>query len=194
MEAVKPGEDATTMTDSNGSTERDFFRIDDEVRLNWTRVDPDTMRTDTDRETELMELNLYLHDLISTAFGDSAVVGEALGLLNRKIELLTNNEDSPLLNLQAVPVNLSGSGMAFAAAEVLDPEEYIEITMLLQPANTIVRVQAQIISTTTYPDADWDFWVRAKYSPRQEVVTEQIVQHVNLKQLQSLAARNEDPE
>ena len=194
MEAVKPGEDATTMTDSNGSTERDFFRIDDEVRLNWTRVDPDAVRTDTDRETELMELNLYLHDLISTAFGDSAVVGEALGLLNRKIELLTNNEDSPLLNLQAVPVNLSGSGMAFAAAEVLDPEEYIEITMLLQPANTIVRVQAQIISTTTYPDADWDYWVRAKYNPRQEMVTEQIVQHVNLKQLQSLAARNEDPE
>ena len=194
MEAMKPGEDAATMTDSNGSTERDFFRIDDEVRLNWTRVDPDTVRTDTDRETELVELNLYLHDLISTAFGDSAVVGEALGLLNRKIELLTNNEDSPLLNLQAVPVNLSGSGMAFAAAEVLDPEECIEITMLLQPANTIVRVQAQIISTTTYPDADWDFWVRAKYSPRQEMVTEQIVQHVNLKQLQSLAARNEDPE
>ena len=194
MEAVKPGEDATTMTDSNGSTERDFFRIDDEVRLNWTRVDPDAVCTDTDRETELMELNLYLHDLISTAFGDSAVVGEALGLLNRKIELLTNNEDSPLLNLQAVPVNLSGSGMAFAAAEALDPEECIEITMLLQLANTIVRVQAQIISTTTYPEADWDYWVRAKYNPRQEMVTEQIVQHVNLKQLQSLAARNEDPE
>ena len=66
--------------------------------------------------------------------------------------------------------------------------------MLLQPANTIVRVQAQIISTTTYPDADWDYWVRAKYNPRQEMVTEQIVQHVNLKQLQSLAARNEDLE
>ena len=194
MEAVKPGEDVTTMTDSNGSTDRDFFRIDDEVRLNWTRVDPDVVRTDTDRETELMELNLYLHDLISTAFGDSAVLGEALGLLNRKIELLTNNEDSPLLNLQAVPVNLSGSGMAFAAAEALDPEEYIEITMLLQPANTIVRVQAQIISTTAYPGADWDYWARAKYSPRQEVVTEQIVQHVNLKQLQRLAARNEEPE
>jgi len=182
------------MTDSNTSAERDFFRIDDEVRLNWTQVDPDVVRTDTDRETELMELNLYLHDLISTAFNDSAVVGEALGLLNRKIELLTNNEDSPLLNLQAVPVNLSGSGMAFASAEAVDPEEYIEITMLLQPANTIVRVQAQVISTTTYPDADWNYWVRAKYSPRQEVVTEQIVQHVNLKQLQSLAARNEEPE
>ena len=194
MEAVKPGEDATTMTDSNDSTERNFFRIDDEVRLNWTRVDPEAVRSDTDRETELMELNLYLHDLISTAFGDSAVVGEALGLLNRKIELLTNNEDSPLLNLQAVPVNLSGSGMAFASAEHLDPEEFIDITMLLQPANTIVRVQAQIVSTTTYPDADWDYWVRAKYNPRQEMVTEQIVQHVNLKQLQSLAARNEDPE
>ena len=193
MEAVKPREDATTMTDSDTSTERDFFRIDDEVRLSWTRVDPDAVRTDTDRETELMELNLYLHDLISTAFGDSAVVGEALGLLNRKIELLTNNEDSPLLSLQTVPVNLSGSGMAFASSEALDPEEYIDITMLLQPANTIVRVQAQIISTTTYPNADWDYWVRAKYSDRQEVVTEQIVQHVNLKQLQSLAARNEDP-
>jgi len=194
MEAVKPGEDVTTMTDSNGSTDRDFFRIDDEVRLNWIRVDPDAVRTNTDQETELMELNLYLHDLISTAFGDSAVLGEALGLLNRKIELLTNNEDSPLLNLQAVPVNLSGSGMAFASAEHLDPEEFIDITMLLQPANTIVRVQAQIVSTTTYPDADWDYWVRTKYSDRQEVVTEQIVQHVNLKQLQSLAARNEDPE
>ena len=76
MEAVRPGEDATTMTDSNTSAERNFFRIDDEVRLNWTRVDPDAVRTDTDRETELIELNVYLHDLISTAFGDSAVVGE----------------------------------------------------------------------------------------------------------------------
>ncbi|MCH1492453.1 MAG: PilZ domain-containing protein [Luminiphilus sp.] len=176
---------------SEGDSERGFFRIDDELRMNWIKLDPDIPRSPTDREDELRDLNLELHNLISTAFGDSAVLGEALGLLNRKIELLTGNEDGPTLDFKPVPVNLSGSGLAFACDEPLHPEELIEVTMLLLPANTIVRVQTRIIRTTAYPDDDWTYWVRAKYEPRQEVVTEQIVQHVSLRQMQNLAARRD---
>ncbi len=179
------------MTDQDVGTDREFFRIDDELRLRWEKIDPDAVRSQTDREQELKDLNFDLHNLISTAYGDSAVVGEALGMLNRKIELLTDSDDGPQLNLSAVPVNLSGSGLAFASNDPLHPDEHIEITMLMLPANTVVRVLAQVIRTAAYPDSDWTYWVRAKYGPQQEIVTEQIVQHVNLKQMQILAARHD---
>jgi len=176
---------------SKGDSERGFFRIDDELRMNWIKLDPDILRSPTDRDDELRDLNVELHNLISTAFGDSAVLGEAMGLLNRKIELLTGNGDGPNLDLKSVAVNLSGSGLAFACDEPLHPEELIEITMLLLPANTIVRVQARVISASPYPDDDWAYWVRVKYEPRQETATEQIVQHVSLRQMQNLAARRD---
>ena len=180
-----------TDTDHNTDSEREFFRIDDELRMNWIKLDPDIARSPTDREEELRDLDVNLHNLISTAFGDSVVLGEALGLLNRKIELLTGNGDAPSLDLKAVPVNLSGSGMAFACNEPLHPDELIEVTMLLLPANTIVRVQTRIVRTTAYPDDDWTYWVRTQYEARQEIVTEQIVQHVSLRQMQNLAARHD---
>ena len=105
------------MTDLEEDCGRGFFRIDDEIRLSWIKVEPNSVRTTSDKETELQSLNTDLHNLISTAFGDSAVLGEALGLLNRKIELLTGEESGVTLDLKAVPVNVSGSGMAFASEE-----------------------------------------------------------------------------
>ena len=81
------------MADLEDDCGRGFFRVDDELRLSWIKVEPDSITPLTDRNMELHNLNAHLHTLISTAFGNSAVVGEALGLLNRKIELLSGEED-----------------------------------------------------------------------------------------------------
>jgi hypothetical protein len=178
------------MTDLEGDCSRGFFRIDDELRLSWIKVDPNAIRTSTDRETELQLLNADLHNLISTAFADSAVVGETLGLLNRKIELLSGEEGDSSLDLKAVPVNVSGSGLAFASEEPLTSGDSIELTMLLLPVNATVRVRATVITCSAYPDDDWTYWIRSQFEPKQEVITEQIVQHVNLKQIQNLASRH----
>ena len=178
------------MTDLEDDCSRSFFRIDDELRLSWINVDPNAIRTSTDRETELQLLNSDLHNLISTAFADSAVVGETLGLLNRKIELLSGEEGESSLDLKAVPVNVSGSGLAFASEEPLTSGDSIELTMLLLPVNATVRVRATVITCSAYPDDDWTYWIRSQFEPKQEVITEQIVQHVNLKQIQNLASRH----
>lgn len=178
------------MTDLEEDCDRGFFRIDDEIRLSWIKVEPNLVRTPSDRENELHRLNTDLHNLISTAFSDSAVLGEALGLLNRKIELLTGEESNATLDLKAVPVNVSGSGLAFASEEPLTLGESIELTMLLLPVNATVRVRATVVTCSAYPDDDWNYWVRSKFESKQEVITEQIVQHVNLRQMQNLASRN----
>ena len=73
------------MADLEDDCGRGFFRVDDELRLSWKKVEPDSITSLTDRNMELHNLNAHLHTLISTAFSNSAVVGEALGLLNRKI-------------------------------------------------------------------------------------------------------------
>lgn len=178
------------MTDLEEDCGRDFFRIDDEIRLSWIKVEPNSVRTTSDKENELQSLNTDLHNLISTAFGDSAVLGEALGLLNRKIELLTGEESGATLDLKAVPVNVSGSGVAFASEEPLTHGETIELTMLLLPVNATARVRATVVTCSAYPEDDWTYWVRSKFEPKQEVITERIVQHVNLRQMQNLASRN----
>ncbi|MDA7840708.1 PilZ domain-containing protein [Luminiphilus sp.] len=178
------------MTDLEEDCGRGFFRIDDEIRLSWIKVEPNSVRTTSDKENELQSLNTDLHNLISTAFGDSAVLGEALGLLNRKIELLTGEESGATLDLKAVPVNVSGSGVAFASEEPLTHGETIELTMLLLTVNATARVRATVVTCSAYPEDDWTYWVRSKFEPKQEVITEQIVQHVNLRQMQNLASRN----
>ena len=178
------------MTDLEEDCGRGLFRIDDEIRLSWIKVEPNSVRTTSDKENELQSLNTDLHNLISTAFGDSAVLGEALGLLNRKIELLTGEESGATLDLKAVPVNVSGSGVAFASEEPLTHGETIELTMLLLPVNATARVRATVVTCSAYPEDDWTYWVRSKFEPKQEVITEQIVQHVNLRQMQNLASRN----
>ena len=178
------------MTDLEEDCGRDFFRIDDEIRLSWIKVEPNSVRTTSDKENELQSLNTDLHNLISTAFGDSAVLGEALGLLNRKIELLTGEESGATLDLKAVPVNVSGSGVAFASEEPLTQGETIELTLLLLPVNATARVRATVVTCSAYPEDDWTYWVRSKFEPKQEVITERIVQHVNLRQMQNLASRN----
>ena len=178
------------MTNIEDDCDRGFFRVDDELRLSWIKVAPNSAKAPTDKETELQNLNIDLHNLISTAFGDSAVVGEALGLLNRKIELFTGEESDGTLDLKAVPVNVSGSGLAFASEERLAHGECVELTMLLLPVNATVRVRASVVTCSAYPDDDWTYWIRSQFEPKQEVITEQIVQHVNLKQMQSLASRH----
>jgi hypothetical protein len=89
-----------------------------------------------------------------------------------------------------VPVNVSGSGVAFASEEPLTHGETIELTMLLLPVNATARVRATVVTCSAYPEDDWTYWVRSKFEPKQEVITEQIVQHVNLRQMQNLASRN----
>ena len=177
------------MADLDDDCGREFFRVDDELRLSWIKIEPDSVRSITDRDMELHNLNADLHTLISTAFGSSAVVGEALGLLNRKIELLSGEENSSTLNLKAVPANVSGSGLAFASKEPLRHNDFVELTMLLPPVNAMVRLRASVVTCSSSPGDDWTYWIRSKFEPKQEVITEQIVQHVNLKQIQSLASR-----
>ena len=178
------------MADLENDCGREFFRVDDELRLSWIKVEPDSITPLTDRNMELHNLNAHLHTLISTAFGNSAVVGEALGLLNRKIELLSGEENDVSLNLKTIPANVSGSGLAFASNEPLTHNESLELTMLLLPVNAAVRVRASVVTCSDYRGDDWTYWIRSKFEPKQEVITEQIVQHVNLKQMHSLASRH----
>jgi hypothetical protein len=178
------------MADLKDDCGRGFFRVDDELRMSWMKVEPDSITRLTDRNMELHNLNAHLHTLISTAFGNSAVVGEALGLLNRKIELLSGEEEDVSLNLKTVPANVSGSGLAFASNEPLTHNESLELTMLLLPVNAAVRIRASVVTCSSYPGDNWTYWIRSKFEPNQEVITEQIVQHVNLKQMHSLASRH----
>jgi len=45
------------------------------------------------------------------------------------------------------------------------------------------------VTCSDYRGNDWTYWIRSKFDPKQEIITEQIVQHVNLKQVHSLASR-----
>lgn len=117
-------------------------------------------------------------------------MGEALGLLNRKIELLTETEDSPMLDLASVPVNLSGSGLAFGSQTSAEAGQLIDLTMLLLPTNATVQIRAVVVTCNPCEEPNWPYWIRSSFEPGQEFVTEQIVQHVNLRQVQSLSSRH----
>jgi hypothetical protein len=122
------------MSDSD-TDQRDYFRIQDELMLRWELAQADEL-TATELEAELKDVNDRLDGMINVAFGESPVVAEALGLLNRKINLFLERRDNVHHTLKHVKVNLSGGWYWLLLERPAPNDQIIDITIRLEPSKT----------------------------------------------------------
>jgi hypothetical protein len=176
------------MSDSDND-QRDYFRIQDELMLRWELAQADEL-TATELDAELKDVNDRLDSMINVAFGESPVVAEALGLLNRKINLFLERRDNVHHILKHVKVNLSGAGIGFFWERPAPNDQIIDITIRLEPSKNEVTMRTEILSCDPVRGDDEEgYWVRGRFVANQDLGVEQIVRHVSFRQTQLLAQK-----
>ena len=166
---------------------RSYFRIEDTLRLGWVVVDDNNVQSEADLQNELDEINERISSLISIAFQQSPVVGEALGLLNRKLDVLEGKTETNSGFFRTVRVNLSGAGIGFAWNEPAVAEAKIDLTMILKPSNVTVKIRADVLGCEPSNHIGEDWWIRAAFDDGQDNIKEQIIQHVSHRQTEIIA-------
>ena len=166
---------------------REYYRIRDLVELCW---EPARLEepTNTERQAQLSELNGHLSDLINVAYRETPILAEAMGLLNRKIDLLTGEDGDGAPLSRSGQVVLSGAGLGFAWESAIGSDDLIDITMRLQPSNLEVTLRTRVLDCKKNQDRKGGYWIRGKFISAQDSAVEQILRHVAFRQTQRLAA------
>lgn len=169
--------------------DRGYYRVSDKVRLTWIPAGKDSSAGV--KESELNEINKQLSGLINTVFSENPVAGEALGLLNRKLELLheVHSHNGGIMKL--VPISLSVSGIGFLWDQPAAEKQVITVSLLLQPSNTLVKIDVFVHECSQGNNKEFPYRIRGEFDPLQEFEIEQIAKHVAFKQTQMLAERRD---
>lgn len=164
---------------------REYYRILDRLPLYHTAIpDPDTEKPPSDPEAMLAHMEGELSDAINKVFRADPVIGQALGLINRKITMLA----SMLSGQHAVdsrrhiptPVSLSGSGIAFDGDESLPVGTRRRLSLLLQPSQVPLQLNCTVMaSEPSEPseNADQSRRIRLEFD-EDDVAREQIIRYV----------------
>lgn len=181
---------------------RRYFRIEDSIGLALRSVashKPDLKLSDTETELdqELRLVETELNSLVNTIWGEDPKIAKSIGLLNRKLEILsekrtpagfqrTNNFDVRYHNL---PVSLSASGLAFESDNSLPVDDRLELMLLLAPANVRVVVKGQVIESRVSEVDPSKYQIRIGFdlSPAEE---EMLIQLIVQRQVQLIAKSN----
>lgn len=160
---------------------RDYFRIDTEVHLAWTKVS-----SGDDSQSKLGEIDQQLQAALSYLQLRDADGARVLALLSRKVDAIYAELNGSSSSAKWLPVNISGSGIAFPLTEALAADTALAISLELPDTGVTVRVKATVISCAP---VERGFSCRCRFDEDQEVVTDQIVAFVNREQMAQLSAR-----
>ncbi len=179
------------MTDA--SDRREYYRIDDVVGLSYKILPEDSAEEGTDNESAaslahdqaLSKVETEVNLLINTLWTENPTTAKALGLLNRKIDLLVSQlsgvheGQDALLSYANIPVSLSGSGIAFGCNERIEPGHSLELKILLKPSYVAVRLRAKVVGCDASGDkTDSPYWLRASFVGDDLSQQEQIIRHI----------------
>ncbi len=134
----------------NEEERRRFFRINDDVAMNFSLLDEafggDVVRLDTQELNQ--EFHVSLEMQIRQAMMELRVANPkmavVLDLLNQKINLIHSadglSEQGPVLK----PTNISACGISFSWHESIKINQIVMLNLYLQPGHDLVRTQAHV--------------------------------------------------
>lgn len=191
---------------------RNYFRVDDTVRLSIRPVPPEEL------EARLDELD---HDLVGNFTVQSSLaaitaqmsmslrrienrdpdLAAYLRAIDQKIEVIGRafiTQEPEFHAQQAVPANLSAGGMCVGVGEAYPSGTVLEIRMLLFPSFTGLMIYGRVIDTepATEETAGGRFAhvARIEFSHIRESDRELLIRHLLRRQSQQLRDRHEEGE
>lgn len=193
---------------------RNFFRVDDTIRLSLARVPEDEFeerveRLDHDRAGNFTVMSSLAAITAQMTIGLRRIenrdpdLAAYLRAIDQKIEVIGRAfiaEESDEIAKHAVPVNLSAGGMCVGSHEAFAPGSHVEIRMLLFPSFTGLMIYGTVIDSAV-PKVDdgqevqrFEQLVRVEFTHIREQDRELLIRHLLRRQSDQLRDRFEDEE
>ncbi|WP_127475467.1 PilZ domain-containing protein [Sulfurivermis fontis] len=181
-----------TVMPGRGQERRRFFRIDDEVYLEYRQLPEEDyqqrLQQPAGSRQDTSALALQLHGLTSQSSSILAQirkrdpeVGQYLAIIDRKVELLSRALLGSQLGHISGPnhkVNLSGSGIAFYRTEPLPPESKLELRLMLFPGHTVINALGRVVHCTeTGHTTPLPYRIGVEFTQLAEVARDALVRH-----------------
>lgn len=188
-------------TNVDHNTERrNYYRINDIVGLTYKVLgrDDNTQPSFSDSlglsVTSLFaEIDHEFNQVTNTLWHENPTIAKALGLLNKKLSIVAAHslQDSgfSIDSYEEMMVNLSGCGIAFECTENLSPGTQLQLTLVLQPSNTQLKLTGKVIACDHKPiNVDKPFSVRINFDEHSNH-QEQLIQHIVQKQCAQIGSK-----
>ena len=197
------------LQNQTGQDRRNYFRIDDTVRMSLRRVQPEELEARLDRlEHDLAGNFTVLSSLAAiTAQMTSGLrrienrdsdLAAYLRAIDQKIEVIGRAfiaTEPELVAEAAVPVNLSAGGMCAGVEEHYGPGTDIEIRMLLFPSFTGLMIYGTVVecapAEVDHPSDRYQEVARIEFTHIREQDRELLIRHLLRRQSDQLRDRQE---
>ncbi len=187
---------------------REFFRIDDSIRLSYRVIDADEVPVDIEERvhndrfsvmTRLQAISQNLSAALHRIEQRDHDVADYLKALDDKITLLGQSflsEEGELLGAPSRDVNLSAGGLAMDVDEPLVVGDRVEIKLLLLPDYCGVLAYGEVVGveTSARPDGDFPHHVRINFTLIRDVDQDALIRHIMRRQGEMLRKRREQRE
>lgn len=186
---------------------RQYFRIEDSVRLSYKRVSQAELEARlNDRSQEvssrftalgsLQNITQEMAGVLRKVEAQAPEVARYLRALDRKVDLLGRallNQHEELLEQPAKAVNLSASGISFDAAEPLEVGSLLEIKLLLLPDYVGMLIFGEVIACEERPEHDRQqgCCTRVNFVHLREEDRDVLIRHVLQRQSEYLRKRRD---
>lgn len=182
----------STPIPGRGEERRRFFRIDDEVYLEYRLLPEEDyqqrLQQPAGSRHDSSALALQLHGLTSQSSSILAQirkrdpeVGQYLAIIDRKVELLSRVLLGSQLGHISGPnhkVNLSGNGIAFFSADPIAPDSKLELRLMLFPGHTVLDTLGRVVHCNTVQDsAPQPYRIGVEFTHLAEMARDALVRH-----------------
>jgi hypothetical protein len=191
--------------DKAADERREFFRIDDSIRVNYRVIDASSVPVDIDERvsndrfsvmTRLQGISQHLSAAFHRIEQRDPDVADYLKALDEKINLLGQSflaEEKELLGQPSQSVNLSACGLAMDVAEQLATGDRVEIKLLLLPSYTGVLAYGEVVAVDDNPQPDdgYPYHVRINFTLIRNIDQDALIRHILRRQGEMLRQRRE---
>ncbi len=196
----------------NDSERRQYFRIDDTVRVSLRRVTREEVESSFERMNETNENSFTVMASMAAITSQMTIhlrrienempdVAAYLKGLDRKLEVLGRSliaQNSTFVSEHGQGVNLSAGGMCLDVGEGYDVHTKVEIRMLLFPSFTGVLTYGEVVDCRELAESqritDGTHRIRIEFTHIREQDRDTLIRHILRRQGDELRARRKDLE
>lgn len=191
-------------TDNETGERRRFFRIDDEICLEYTILSDDEFNAAPEQlaqnkhsaftlSAEFATLNNSFHPMLNAIKHSTPEIGQYLELLNNKIDALSQQlltDELPCSDSDLYQANLSASGIAFNCRENLTIDTKLKLKIILLPEKIGILVFGIVKNSS--PNQDNTYHIGIDFEHMRYEDQELMIKHNLNKQMLDLRERAEN--
>lgn len=192
----------------NQDERREFFRIDDTIRVSYRRVDAQELSRKIAASgqgvegsftimTRMQAVSQHLSASLRRIEQRDPDIADYLKALDEKINLLAQSflEDEGLLGQQIKAVNISAGGIALDSAESLKTGDCLEIKLMLLPSLTGIVAFGEVVGVAPSKENEgYPHRLRINFTHIKDADRDALIRHILRRQGQMLRKEREHRE